>query len=99
MATPKCIHQRGLLLYLLILSSLSAQVSGLNGWDIFLDPGHSQTQNMGVFNYSEAHKNLRVAREVRDLLLSKTDIDTVYMSRTDDQQEVGLSQRTDLASP
>ncbi len=97
MATQR-MHQCGPLLYLLTLSSLSAQVTGLNGWNIFLDPGHSRTENMGVLNYSEAHKNLRVAREVRDLLLSKTDIDAVYMSRTDDQQQVGLTQRTDLAN-
>ncbi len=79
-------------------TAVSGQITGLAGWDILLDPGHSQEENMGIFNYPEAHKNLRVALEVQDLLLTKTDIDAVYMSRTDDQQQVGLSQRTDLAN-
>ncbi|MCH7498231.1 MAG: Ig-like domain-containing protein [Candidatus Marinimicrobia bacterium] len=77
---------------------LGAQVTGLADWDIFLDPGHSQQQNMGIYGYSEAEKSLRVAFELRDLLLTTTDIDTVYLSRTNDTQEVGLTQRTDLAN-
>lgn len=80
------------------LSPLYAQVSGLSGWDIFLDPGHSQTQNMGIYGYSEAEKNLGVALELRAILLSETDIDTAYISRTNSQQLVSLSQRTDKAN-
>lgn len=30
------------------------QVTGLSGWNIFLDPGHSQDENMGIYGYSEA---------------------------------------------
>ena len=78
---------------------LGAQVTGLAGWDIFLDPGHSGiNQNVGIFGYAEPHKNLRVALELRDLLLTTTDIDAVNLSRTNDQQQVSLSQRTDLAN-
>jgi len=76
----------------------SAQLTGLSGWNIFLDPGHSQTENMGIYNYSEAQKVLRVGLNLRELLLETTDIDTVYMSRTNDQQQVSLSQRTDMAN-
>jgi len=76
----------------------SAQVTGLKGWNIFVDPGHSQNENVGIYGYSEAHKVLRVGLYLQHLLLTKTDIDTVFMSRTDDQQYVGLSQRTDLAN-
>ncbi len=76
----------------------TAQVTGLQGWNIFLDPGHSATENMGIYNYSEAEKNLRVGLALRDMLLTQTDIDTVYMSRTNDLQIVGLSQRSDLAN-
>jgi N-acetylmuramoyl-L-alanine amidase len=77
---------------------LFAQVSGLAGWNIFLDPGHSQRENMGIYNYSEAEKNLGVALALREMLLKTTDIDTVYISRTNDQQVVSLSQRTDYAN-
>ncbi|MCG3120923.1 MAG: hypothetical protein ALAOOOJD_03818 [bacterium] len=87
-----------LILAILPFSELSAQVTGLAGWNIFLDPGHSQKENMGIYGYSEAEKNLRVALALRDLLLQTTDIDTVYISRTNDQQSVSLTQRTDYAN-
>lgn len=78
--------------------TLRAQVTGLSGWNIFLDPGHSQKENMGIYGYSEAEKVLRVALALQDYLLNETDIDTVYISRTNDQQVVSLSQRTDKAN-
>ncbi|MBN2417315.1 Ig-like domain-containing protein [bacterium] len=79
-------------------SPLAGQVTGLAGWNIFLDPGHSHKENQGAFGYSEAERNVRVALNLRDLLLERTDIDTVYISRTDDVQTVSLSQRTDYAN-
>ena len=82
----------------LLSINLSAQVTGLSGWDICLDPGHSQTDNMGIYNYSEAEKNLRVGLRLIEMLLNETDIDTVYITRTNDQQIVSLSQRTDYAN-
>jgi len=75
-----------------------AQVTGLSGWNIFIDPGHSQNENVGVYGYSEAKKTVRVALALRDYLLNETDIDTVYLSRTNDQQNVSLTQRTNLAN-
>lgn len=87
------------LLLVSFVSDTSAQeVTGLSGWDIFLDPGHSQTENQGVFGYSEAHKNLEVGLALRELLLMTTDIDTVWMSRTNHFVEVSLSQRVDFAN-
>ncbi|MFA4839882.1 MAG: Ig-like domain-containing protein, partial [Candidatus Neomarinimicrobiota bacterium] len=87
------------LLFLFIFSvAYSQQVTGLSGWNIFLDPGHSQSENMGIYNYSEAYKNLRGAQNLKQLLGTTTDIDTVYMCRTNDTQSVDLSQRTDLAN-
>ncbi len=84
---------------ILCSSPLKAQtVTGLEGFSIFLDPGHSQTENMGLYNYSEAEKVLRVGLALREMLLTQTDIDTVYMSRTNDSQQISLSQRTDLAN-
>ncbi len=87
------------LLFLLSnFQSFPQQITGLSGWNIFLDPGHSQYENMGIYGYSEAQKNLRVALNLRQMLLDWTDIDTVYLCRTNDQQVVGLSQRTDMAN-
>ena len=84
---------------ILFSSPLKAQpVTGLDGFSIFLDPGHSQTENEGLYNYSEAEKVLRVGLALREMLLTQTDIDTVYMSRTNDSQSVDLSQRDDLAN-
>lgn len=87
-------------LFLLLLpAGLNAQqVTGLSGWNICLDPGHSGVENMGIYNYSEAEKNLGVGLNLRQILLSLTDIDTVYMTRTDSIQNVSLSQRTDYAN-
>jgi N-acetylmuramoyl-L-alanine amidase len=73
-------------------------VTGLEGWSIFLDPGHSRRENMGLYNYSEAEKVLRVGLFLRDMLLTQTDIDTVFITRTNDEQSVGLTQRTQMAN-
>ncbi len=82
-------------LFLLLVPKLNAQpVTGLSGWDIYLDPGHSQKENMGIYGYSEAEKNLRVALNLRQMLLDWTDIDTVFMCREDDIESITLSQRT-----
>jgi len=53
---------------------------------------------MGIYGYSEAERNLRVGLRLREYLLNTTDIDTVYICRTNDQQFVTLSQRTDYAN-
>jgi len=83
------------ILFLILASSLlHAQVTGLSGWNLYVDPGHSQTENMGVNGYSEAEETLQTALNLRQLLLSKTDIDTVWSSRYNDQVSVGLSERT-----
>ena len=55
-------------------------------------------ENTALYNYSEAQEVLRVGLNLRDILLENTDIDTVYMSRTNDQQLVSLTQRTDMAN-
>ena len=78
---------------LFVVSSF-AQVTGLAGWDLFIDPGHSVTQNMGVNGYSEAEETLQTALHLRQLLLSQTDIDTVWSSRYNDNVDVSLYERT-----
>lgn len=79
-------------------NSAAQEVTGLSGWSLFLDPGHSRTENQGLYNYSEAEKVLRISLALREMLLSTTDIDTVYLSRDNDQISVNLSQRTDRAN-
>ncbi|MFV1981488.1 MAG: N-acetylmuramoyl-L-alanine amidase, partial [Rhodothermia bacterium] len=79
-------------------TSIFAQVTGLSGWNIYVDPGHSRTDNMGIFGYSESEKNVRVGLALKELLLATTDIDTVYLSRTNDQVRVDLTQRSDQAN-
>jgi N-acetylmuramoyl-L-alanine amidase len=86
------------LLSALSLPTSAQVVTGLSGWELYLDPGHSQNGNVGVFGYSEARKVLRVGLELREMLLTETDIDTVYLSRTTDTQQVSLSQRVDHAN-
>ncbi len=74
------------------------QITGLAGWNIYLDPGHGQFENMGIYNYSEAEKNLGVGLNLRQMLLDWTDIDTVYICRTNNVQNPSLTQRTDQAN-
>ena len=93
-----------ILVTLIFFSSLvstkatAQEVTGLSGWSLFLDPGHSRTENQGLYNYSEAEKVLRIGLALREMLLNTTDIDTVYISRDNDQVSVSLSQRTDRAN-
>ncbi len=89
---------KNILLLLATMSLASAQITGLSGWNLFVDPGHSQTENMGVNGYSEAEEVLQTALNLRQLLLSKTDIDTVWSSRYNDQVYVSLYERTDDAN-
>ena len=87
-----------LVIALIYVYSLTAQVTGLDGWNICLDPGHSRTENMGIYGYSEAEKNLRVGLRLLEFLMNTTDIDTVYITRTNDIEIVSLSARTDYAN-
>ena len=34
------------LFFFLIIGVSNSQVTGLEGWDLFIDPGHSQDENM-----------------------------------------------------
>ena len=100
---PRSIPTLALGLALLALAPLAPEataqeITGLSGWSLFIDPGHSQNENVGYAGYSEAKKTLRVGLALRDMLESRTDIGAVVMARTTDQQVVGLTQRTDAAN-
>ncbi len=90
--------QKIIVFLLLTVVMLNAQITGLAGWNIFLDPGHSQTENMGVCGYSEAEEALRTALNLREILLTQTDIDTVWSSRYNDNVQVDLYERTQDAN-
>jgi N-acetylmuramoyl-L-alanine amidase len=93
---------RALALGLLALAAAGAPaaqvVTGLSNWTLYIDPGHSQNENVGVYGYSEARKVLRVSNHLRDMLTTRTDIGAVFTSRTTDAQSVSLTQRTDQAN-
>ena len=55
-------------------SMFAADVNGWGDFKLYLDPGHAQRENGGLYNYSEAEKVLRVAWSIRDYLLKYTDI-------------------------
>jgi len=82
----------------LLVSMINAQVTGLSDWDLFVDPGHSQTANMGVSGYSEAESNLTMALHLKDIFLSHTDISDVWTSRSNHTEIVGLSARSTMAN-
>ena len=86
------------LLALVLSPVASSQVTGLSDWSLYLDPGHSQTENQGIYGYSEAEKVLRVGLALQEMLETRTDIEAVYISRTSDTDQVSLSQRTDQAN-
>ncbi len=98
MNTKRIIAAFGAMLVLAAVATAQPQITGLSQWSIFLDPGHSQKENMGVHGYSEAEKVLRVGLYAKFLLETTTDIDTVYIARTDDNMLVSLAQRTDFSN-
>ncbi len=88
-----------LLVFLALAAPASAQkTTGLAGYSLFLDPGHSQLQNCGAFGYCESQGVLLTSLALRDILLTTSDIDTVFMSREDARFEVSLNQRVALAN-
>ncbi len=79
--------------------TLQAQeVTGLSDWTLYIDQGHSQTENMGLFGYSEAEKVLRVGLALRDFFENETDIEAVYVARETDSDYITLGGRVDQAN-
>ena len=84
--------------FFLFFNCYLAQVTGLDGWDLFIDPGHSQDENMGINGYSEAKEVLQVGLHLMNIFNEQTDIDTVFIARTNNNQSVSLYQRTNYAN-
>jgi N-acetylmuramoyl-L-alanine amidase len=76
------------------------KVTGLNNVKLFLDPGHALKENQGLYNYSEAEKTLRVAKAIREYLLTYTYMQdaNIRLCREDDNTQVTLTERTDAAN-
>lgn len=76
------------------------QVTGLADFKLYLDPGHAGRENQGLWGYSEAEKVLRVALNVRDMLLKYTDInpENIKMCRQTDSDQISLEERSDEAN-
>ena len=95
-------------LYLIVLLSVVClfsaiaqdKATGLSNVKLFLDPGHSLKENMGIHNYSEAEKTLRVAQAVKEYLITYTDMqeENIILCRNDDNTLVSLTERTDMAN-
>ncbi len=67
---------------------------------LWIDPGHSGHENSGLYSYTEAQKTLRVGLATRAFLFKYTTADetTIKMTREDDQANVDLDERSDMAN-
>lgn len=93
----------GLMGLALMGSVMCAQAQTKATWGDFklwIDPGHSGTENGGLYGYTEAQKVLRVGLATRDFLKLYTDAtdDQIKMTRTTDTESVGLDERSDMAN-
>ncbi|MCF7827283.1 MAG: N-acetylmuramoyl-L-alanine amidase, partial [Candidatus Marinimicrobia bacterium] len=82
----------------LLVSMLNAQVTGLSDWSLYVDPGHSQTANMGVSGYPEAASNLTMALHLKEIFLAETDISNIWTSRSNHTELVSLGSRSEMAN-
>lgn len=67
---------------------------------LWIDPGHSGRENAGLYNYTEAEKVLRVGLATREFLYQFTTATdaNIQMTRDDDQDNVSLDERSDMAN-
>ena len=92
----------------IIIAALGCMAMGANAqtqqdwgdFKLWLDPGHSGHENNGLYGYSEAQKVLRVGLATREFLFRYTtaDTNTIQMTRDDDQDNVSLEERSDMAN-
>ena len=54
--------------FFIFLNICQCQITGLGDWNLFIDPGHSVDENMGVSGYSEAREVLKVGLYLMDIL-------------------------------
>ena len=80
--------------------STSKEITGWGDWKLFLDPGHSGTENRGLWGYSEAEKVLSIALTIKEYLTTYTDMpeDCLMLCREDENTVVDLGERSDMAN-
>lgn len=86
---------------LVAMPQISAQKIEINDWKLFVDPGHSGTENRGLWGYSEAEKTLGVALAIKDYFETYTtlvDGETLKLCRYDKSTTVSLEERSDMAN-
>lgn len=91
-----------------IIAAFSCMALGMNAeekqdwgdFKLWIDPGHSGRENMGLYGYSEAQKVLQVGLATREFLFRFTTADnsTIQMTRDDEQDNVSLEERSDMAN-
>ena len=86
---------------LVAMPAIAQEKADWGDFRLFLDPGHSGTENRGLWGYSEAEKVLSVALNVKDLLETYTTIvdgETLRLCRYDQETIVSLEERSDMAN-
>lgn len=86
---------------LVAMPAIAQEKADWGDFRLFLDPGHSGTENRGLWGYSEAEKVLSVALNVKDLLETYTTIvdgETLRLCRYDQETVVSLEERSDMAN-
>ena len=66
--------------------------TGWGDFKLFLDPGHSATENRGLWGYSEAQKVFSVAQYIKGYLTEYTDMpaENLKLCRNNEVDIVGL---------
>lgn len=81
-------------------NSASKEITGWGDFKLFLDPGHSMTENRGLWGYSEAQKVFAISQTIKEYLTTYTDMpaENLMLCREDEVTEVGLEERSDMAN-
>jgi len=73
------------------------KVTGLSSVKLYIDPGHGGTDNMGMYNWSESEKVVRVGQYLEQYLLKYTDMQAqnfMFSRKSDSDSNTALSTRT-----
>jgi len=82
------------------LPATAQKVTGLSDVKLYIDPGHGKTDNMGMYNWSESEKVVRVGQYLEQYLLKYTDMQAknfMFSRKSDADLNTDLSTRTDEA--
>lgn len=81
-------------------SVVAKEITGWGDFKLFLDPGHSGTENRGLWGYSEAQKVFAISQTIKEYLTTYTDMpaENLMLCREDETTVVGLEERSDMAN-